>query len=205
MIVKTKTGVQVSGTLAREPEIKQMGGKDVLKLSVKAQSEKGADGKWNSLFVDVLCWDALSERDGMFQKGDFVTAEGREIKSREYPEGSGKVYYSLRADGLTPGDLVVFRWMQMVIDMTAQAYAAPAEPVPVDEPTPFDEAPTAPVSPTAQQQAPQQMGFGTQSQRQQWQAAEPSPGAVQVSYSAGTDDDFAELDDLDDLPFLIQR
>lgn len=151
MIVKTKTGVQVSGTLAREPEIKQMGGKDVLKLNVKAQSEKGADGKWNSLFVDVLCWDALSERDGMFQKGDFVTVEGREIKSREYPEGSGKVYYSLRADGLTPGDLVVFRWMQMVIDMTAQAYTAPAEPVPVDEPTPFDEQVQS--APAAQQMA----------------------------------------------------
>lgn len=52
-----------------------------------------------------------------------------------------------------------------------------------------------------QNQQPQQMGFGTQSQRQQWQAAEPSPGAVQVSYSAGSNDDFAELDDLDDLPF----
>lgn len=139
MIVKTKTGVQVSGTLAREPEIRRMGGQDVLKLNVKAQSKKGADGKWNSLFVDVLCWDALSERDGMFQKGDFVTAEGREIKDNEYPEGSGKIYYSLRADGLTPGDQVIFRWMQMVIDMAAQSYTAPPpEPFPTNEPTPFD-------------------------------------------------------------------
>lgn len=138
MITKTKTGVQVSGILAREPEIKQMGGKDVLKLSVKAQSEKDANGNWHSLFVDVLCWGGLSERDGMYQKGDYITAEGRELQRREYPEGSGKYYYSLRADGLIPGDLVIFRWMQMVIDMTGQAYAPPAEPVPTNEPTPFD-------------------------------------------------------------------
>lgn len=138
MITKTKTGVQVSGTLAREPEIKQMGGRDVLKLNVKAQSEKDSNGNWHSLFVDVLCWGGLSERDGMYQKGDFVIAEGRELQRREYPEGSGKYYYSLRADGLLPGDLVIFRWMQMVIDMADQSYAAPPEPAPTDEPTPFD-------------------------------------------------------------------
>lgn len=137
MIVKTKTGVQVSGTLTRDAEIRQMGGKDVLKMSVKAQNEKDANGNWHSLFVDVLFWGGLSERDGMYQRGDYVTAEGREIQRREYPEGSGKYYYSLRADGLIPGDLVIFRWMQTVIDLAGQTYAPP-EPVPTNEPTPFD-------------------------------------------------------------------
>ena len=47
MIVKTRLGALVAGTLAREPE----------------------------------------------------------IKTREYPEGSGKWYYNLDADGITPGDL----------------------------------------------------------------------------------------------------
>lgn len=49
----------------------------------------------------------------------------------------------------------------------------------------------------------QQMGFATQSQRQQWQGAANHPGNVQVSqsFSQGSDDDFSVLDDADDLPF----
>ena len=52
-------------------------------------------------------------------------------------------------------------------------------------------------------QQPQQMGFNTQSQRQQWQGAADHPGNVQVSqsFSQGSDDDFSVLDDADDLPF----
>lgn len=54
-----------------------------------------------------------------------------------------------------------------------------------------------------QQPQPQQMGFATQSQRQQWQGASDHPGNVQVSqnFSQGSDDDFSVLDDADDLPF----
>ena len=52
-----------------------------------------------------------------------------------------------------------------------------------------------------QQPQPQQMGFATQSQRQQWQGAEAAPEAVQPSYSQGNADDFSEIDDTDDLPF----
>ena len=57
--------------------------------------------------------------------------------------------------------------------------------------------------PTYQNQQPQQMGFATQSQRQQWQGAADHPGNVQVSqsFSQGSDDDFSVLDDADDLPF----
>lgn len=50
-------------------------------------------------------------------------------------------------------------------------------------------------------QQPQQMGFSTQSQRQQWQGAEAAPEAVQPSYSQGNPDDFSEINDTDDLPF----
>lgn len=148
MIVQTKTGVRVSGTLSKDPEFRQMGGKDVLKLSVRASSEKDSSGKWNSLFVDVLCWSGLNERDGMYQKGDFVEAEGREIKRREYPEGSGKFYYSLNADGVIPGDLVTLRWMQQAIDIMSQPPAEPPrdeEMLPTAEPTPFDAPPPRPV------------------------------------------------------------
>ena len=52
-----------------------------------------------------------------------------------------------------------------------------------------------------QNQQPQQMGFSTQSQRQQWQSAEAAPEVVQPSYSQGNPDDFSEIDDTDDLPF----
>lgn len=46
--------------------------------------------------------------------------------------------------------------------------------------------------PSYQNQQPQQMGFNTQSQRQQWQ---------QPGYSQGNPDDFSEINDTDDLPF----
>lgn len=48
-------------------------------------------------------------------------------------------------------------------------------------------------------QQPQQMGFNTQSQRQQWQQS--APAGQQPGYSQGNPDDFSEIDDTDDLPF----
>lgn len=139
MIIKTRLGALVAGTLAREPEIKTLGTKDVLVLNVKAQSEKDDAGRWKSLFVDVQCWDGLTEREGMYQKGDFVVAFGREIKTREYPEGSGKFYHNLSADGLLPGDLVNLRWMQQVVDMIPDSPTqAPPLMTETDEDTPFD-------------------------------------------------------------------
>ena len=69
---------------------------------------------------------------------------------------------------------------------------------------PVDDGGTNPPSSTyrsQQPQQPQQMGFSTQSQRQQWQGAEAAPEAVQPSYSQGNADDFSEIDDTDDLPF----
>lgn len=139
MIIKTRLGALVAGTLARDPEIKTLGTKDVLILNVKAQSEKDDAGRWKSLFVDVQCWGGLTERDGMYQKGDFVAAFGREIKTREYPEGSGKIYHSLPADGVLPGDLVTLRWMQQVVDMIPDSpLQAPPVMTETDEDTPFD-------------------------------------------------------------------
>lgn len=139
MIVKTRLGALIAGTLAREPEVKTLAGKDVLILNVKAQSEKDDAGRWKNLFVDVQCWGGLAERDGMYRKGDFVAAFGREIKTREYPEGSGKFYHSLSADGLLPGDLVTLRWMQQVVDMIPDGpLQAPPAMAETDEDTPFD-------------------------------------------------------------------
>ena len=139
MIVKTRLGALVTGSVARERDMKTLGSKDVLIVNVKAQSEKDDAGRWKSLFVDVQCWGGLTERDGMYQKGDFVAAFGREIKTREYPEGSGKIYHSLPADGVLPGDLVTLRWMQQVVDMIPDGPPqAPPVMTETDEDTPFD-------------------------------------------------------------------
>lgn len=53
--------------------------------------------------------------------------------------------------------------------------------------------------PPYQNQQSQQMGFNTQSQRQQWQQS--APGGQQPGYSQSNPDDFSEIDDTDDLPF----
>ena len=159
MIVKTRLGALVAGTLAREPEVKTLGKNDVLILNVKAQSEKDDAGRWKSLFVDVQCWDGLTERDGMYQKGDFVAAFGREIKTREYPEGSGKIYHSLPADGLLPGDLVTLRWMQQVVDMIPDSpLQAPPAMTETDEDTPFD-------TPAPRQEQTSMAGFAAAEKR----------------------------------------
>lgn len=174
MIIKTRLGALVAGTLAREPEIKTLGTKDVLVLNVKAQSEKDDAGRWKSLFVDVQCWDGLTERDGMYQKGDFVAAFGREIKTREYPEGSGKIYHSLPADGVLPGDLVTLRWMQQVVDMIPDSpLQAPPVMAETDEDTPFD-------PPTPRSQQTSMAGFAAAEKRPPDVPPQDIPAAQQM-------------------------
>ena len=159
MITRTQTGVKVEGTLAREPEVKTLGPRDVLILNVKAESHKTDAGKWEGLYVDVRCWSGLTERDGMYQKGDYITATGRELKRHEYPEGSGKWYYNLDADGITPGDLVTLRWMQQVVDMIPDGpMQAPPAMAETDEDTPFD-------APAPQPEQPNMAGFAAAEKR----------------------------------------
>lgn len=141
MIVSTKRGAMVSGVLSQDPKAKKIGGKDTLVLNVRAQNYKDDSGNWHTLYVDVQCRDGLAERDGMYQKGDFVAAFGKELKSREYPEGSGKWYHNLLTEGLIPGDLVSIRWMQQVVDMIPLQPALDAESAPVPS---FQEADPSP-------------------------------------------------------------
>lgn len=151
MIVNTKTGLLVTGTLSKDPELRQVGSSSVLKLSVRYGSEPSAEpgGKRTGKFLDVDVWDGADALDGMLFKGDFVIAAGDELKSREY---NGKTYHSLRASGITPSAQAVFRWMQQIVDMIPDpaAFAAAGQFSPVDEPTPFDARPSAaPVQQTA--------------------------------------------------------
>ena len=146
MIIKTSTGVLLHGTLAKDPEIRNAGQKQVLKFDIKAHSVKNAAGNWEGLYVQVNVWHGLEQWDGMLQKGDYVTVYARELKSREY---NGKTYYNVDADDIQPGGLVTFRWMQTLADMMA----APAVPEmsPTEEATPFDPPPApAPVQTSLQ-------------------------------------------------------
>ena len=136
MITKTKTGVKVSGTLAKDVECKIFGGNPVHIFNLKAFSEK-KDGRWESYFVDVKVWGEHPEMDEMYLKGDYIEAVGREIEDKA--GSNGKIYHNLTADDVAPGGLVILRWMQQAID--AVLSASPQE-LPMmtetDEKTPFD-------------------------------------------------------------------
>ena len=66
----------------------------------------------------------LDKWDGMLLKGDAVTVFARELKTREY---NGKTYYSVDADDIQPGGLVLFRWMQNLIDLCTEPPASPEQ------------------------------------------------------------------------------
>lgn len=140
MILTHKTGVLLHGTLAKDPVFKDVGQKQVLKFDVKAHSVKTDTGSLESLYVQVNVWHGLDKWDGMLLKGDAVTVFARELKTREY---NGKTYYSVDADDIQPGGLVLFRWMQNLIDLCTEPPASP-EPVLTDKPTPFDESEPVP-------------------------------------------------------------
>ena len=86
MIVQTKTGVLVAGTIGKDPELKHVGQYDraVLKMTVRYGSEQGEDGKRRGKYLDVDVWNDAEELDGMLVKDDPVIVTAGEIKSREY-------------------------------------------------------------------------------------------------------------------------
>lgn len=138
MIVNTKTGVLISGTLCKDAELKYVGQNDrpVLKMSVRYASEPDETGKNRGKFIDVDIWHGAEKLDGMFSEDDSVMITTKEIKGREY---NGKTYYSVSADGVYPSAQTVFRWMQQVIDMTqSAAVAQPTGLEPVGTPVRYD-------------------------------------------------------------------
>lgn len=114
MIIQTKTGVLISGEIAKDLEIRAAGQKQVLSFDIKAHSVKDESGKRNSTYVQVNLWRGIDQWDGMLCKGDQVVVTARELKSREY---NGKTYYSVDADAIIPDGAVTFRWMQQIVDM----------------------------------------------------------------------------------------
>lgn len=115
MIIRTRTGVRVSGTLRWDGTTKNIGSKKAFVLTIKAYSEKQPDGQWLNYDVNARIWGEHPELEDMFLKGDFVAVEGPEVEDR--PGSDGKIYHNLTADDVTPGARVILRWMQQQIDI----------------------------------------------------------------------------------------
>lgn len=181
MIIQTKTGTKITGTLSRNPSLKETKtGKPFLSLSVKAHSTKDASGNRSNMFVECCIWSDLDKWDGLLQKGDFVEICGGELKSNT--GANGTTYWNLQnVEGVVVGGLVAARWVQMAIDMMQPQVeqAAPDDFAPEKDETPFDTGSQPPQS--ASQPDP---------------AKQPAP-AVTPEY----DDDSRPISDTDDLPF----
>lgn len=180
MIIQTKTGTKITGTLSRDPSLKETKtGKPFLSLSVKAHSTKDASGNRSNMFVECCIWSALDKWDGLLQKGDFVEICGGELKSNT--GANGTTYWNLHnVEGVVVGGLVAARWVQMAIDMMQPTgQAGTNDFAPVEDETPFD--------PGAQ---PAQTAFPAEPVKQPASAASPD-------YNG----DDRPISDTDDLPF----
>lgn len=139
MIIQTKTGTKITGTLSRNPSLKETKtGKPFLSLSVKAHSTKDASGNRSNMFVECCIWSDLDKWDGLLQKGDFVEICGGELKSNT--GANGTTYWNLQnVEGVVVGGLVAARWVQMAIDMMQPTgQAGTNDFAPVEDETPFD-------------------------------------------------------------------
>lgn len=139
MIIQTKTGTKITGTLSRDPSLKETKtGKPFLSLSVKAHSTKDASGNRSNMFVECCIWSDLDKWDGLFQKGDFVEICGGELKSNT--GANGTTYWNLHnVEGVVVGGLVAARWVQMAIDMMQPTgQVGTNDFAPVEDETPFD-------------------------------------------------------------------
>ena len=98
MIVNSKTGCLISGTLIKAAETRQAGSSSVTKLAVRYGWDEPQDTneRRTGKILDVDCWNDLSDAAGGLEKGDAVLAAG-EIQQREY---NGKTYTTLRAETL---------------------------------------------------------------------------------------------------------
>lgn len=181
MIIQTKTGTKITGTLSRDPSLKETKtGKPFLSLSVKAHSTKDASGNRSNMFVECCIWSDLDKWDGLLQKGDFVEICGGELKSNT--GANGTTYWNLHnVEGVVVGGLVAARWVQMAIDMM-QPPTGQTETddfAPVEDETPFETG-----------AEPAQTAFSSEPVKQ------PTPEAA-PDYNG----DDRPISDTDDLPF----
>ena len=176
----------IMGRLTRDPELRRtQSGTAVTSFSLAVDRDyKSQSGEKETDFIDVVAWRSTAEFvSKYFQKGSLIAIEGS-LQSRQYQDKNGNNRTAI----------------EFVVDNIY--FAGPKQD---NQQGTVDDGGTNPPPATYrnQQPQPQQMGFATQSQRQQWQGAADHPGNVQVSqsFSQGSDDDFSVLDDADDLPF----
>lgn len=180
MIIQTKTGTKITGTISRDPSLKETKtGKPFLSLSVKAHSTKDASGNRSNMFVECCIWSDLDKWDGLLQKGDFVEICGGELKSNT--GANGTTYWNLHnVEGVVVGGLVAARWVQMAIDMMQPTGQAGTDDfAPVEDETPFETGSEPPQNASAL--APDK---------------QPAPAAA-TDYNG----DDLPISDTDDLPF----
>lgn len=191
MIVQTKNGVMLHGEISKDPVLRDVGQKRVLKFDLKASRAQDETGKWQSFFVGVTIWHGIDQLDGMFEKGDQVTVFAQKLKEREY---NGKTYYDVDADDVQPGGLVQFRWLQQMIDLMAQP-GPPPESTPTDEPTPFDPPPES-------EQVPAQTSLPGGQMYPGESLADYAPRSTSAQEAAPSAAEYDPInDDADDLPF----
>ncbi len=134
MLYQNKLGVIVEGDISRDPEVKAAGSRNVLKINLRVKNEKKEDGTWDSQYVSADVWDNINQWDGMLQKGDHILVVGQRLDAREY---NGKTYYNVVRPSIYPDGMVVFRWMEMLMQDMAPV-PPDAQMAQTNEPTPFD-------------------------------------------------------------------
>lgn len=101
MIIVSKTGVLVSGTLGKDAEYKLVGSREtpLLRFSVLYGKEETADetGRHKGKYIDVNVWGgAATKMQGMLLKDDAVLACGR---LNERTDNQGRVWRSIDTYG----------------------------------------------------------------------------------------------------------
>ena len=178
--------VAIMGRLVADPELRTtQSGTNVCSFRIACDRNFARQGEQRQAdFIDIVAWRQQAEFvSKYFQKGSLIAIEGS-LQTRQYQDKNGNNRTAI----------------EFVVDNIY--FAGPKQD---NQQGAVDDGGTNPSPATyrTQQPQPQQMGFATQSQRQQWQGAADHPGNVQVSqsFSQGSDDDFSVLDDADDLPF----
>ena len=178
--------VAIMGRLVADPELRTTPqGTNVCSFRIACDRNFVRQGEQRQAdFIDIVAWRSQAEFvSKYFQKGSLIAIEGS-LQTRQYQDKNGNNRTAI----------------EFVVDNIY--FAGPKQD---NQQGTVDDGGTNPPPATYRNQQPQsqQMGFATQSQRQQWQGAADHPGNVQVSqsFSQGSDDDFSVLDDADDLPF----
>ena len=178
--------VAIMGRLVADPELRTTPqGTNVCSFRIACDRNFVRQGEQRQAdFIDIVAWRSQAEFvSKYFQKGSLIAIEGS-LQTRQYQDKNG--------NNRTASEFVVDKIY----------FAGPKQD---NQQGAVDDGGTNPPPATYrnEQPQPQQMGFATQSQCQQWQGAADHPGNVQVSqsFSQGSDDDFSVLDDADDLPF----